>query len=204
MADIHVLGLTGPTGAGKGEVARLLRAKSGVCIIDADVIARDVVSVGTPALAALVSHFSTDILQADGSLDRRRLAALAFASPEQTAALNAIVHPAVIAEIRAQVAAAAQNGTQVAVIDAPLLFQASLDAMCDRTVAVVAPPALRRARICLRDGLSTEEADRRMNAQPSNDYYTQRAHHTLHNTGDLAALETAVDALCEQLEGVFA
>ncbi len=204
MSDIFTVGLTGSTGAGKGEVARLMACRPHWQIIDADMIARRVVEVGTPTLRALSEHFSETILNADGSLNRRQLAALAFASPEQTQALNAIVHPAVIREIRQELKQAIEDGKQVAVIDAPLLFQAGVDAICDCTVAVVATPQIRKERICARDGLTEEEADHRMQAQPSDDFYIKRVTYVLGNLGDLDALSQSVRVICEKIEGALA
>lgn len=204
MTDIFTVGLTGSTGAGKGEVARLMATRSGFCIVDADVIARKVVEVGEPTLAALVEHFSNDILNEDGSLNRRRLAAVVFASPEQTAVLNAIVHPAVIAEIRRQLKQAVTDGKRAVVIDAPLLFQSGLDAICDCTIGVVATPELRLERICARDGLTEQEAQRRMQSQPSDDFYIDRVTYVLSNLGDRDTLSRAVQTICEEIEGALA
>ncbi|MBQ9964151.1 MAG: dephospho-CoA kinase [Clostridia bacterium] len=202
MTDVFTVGLTGSTGAGKGEVARLM-ANRGWQIIDADVIARQVVEVGEPTLTKLTEHFSNDILNADGSLNRRRLAAVAFASPEQTEALNAIVHPAIIEEIRQQLKQAKADGKTVAVIDAPLLFQSGLDAICDCTIGVVATPAIRQQRICERDGLTVEEAQRRMDAQPSDDFYIKHVTYVLGNFGEWGELSQSVQILCEKIEGAL-
>lgn len=169
-------------------------------VIDADVLSRRVVELGQPALQALTERFSTDILNADGTLNRKRLAEKAFSSPEETAALNAIVHPAVLKEIHAELQRAAENGKTVAVIDAPLLLQTNLDAICHYTVAVVSVPELRKSRIMARDGLTVQEAERRMSAQPSDDYYETRVTAVLHNLGDREILCAAVRSLCEKVE----
>lgn len=202
MTDNKTVGLTGSTGAGKSEIARRMAAREHWAVIDADVISRLVVEKGQPTLALLAEHFSAAVLNPDGTLNRARLAALAFADPEKTAALNAIVHPAVIREIRAQRAAAVADGKRVVVIDAPLLLQAGLDSDCDYTVAVTAPPEIRRARICARDGISAEAAAQRMNAQPGEDYYAARVSEVLTNDGDMAALAAKVEALCERIEAM--
>ena len=200
MNKLFTVGLTGSTGAGKSEVARIMGERNGWTVIDADVLSRRVVEIGTPTLQALAEHFSTAILNEDGSLDRKALAALAFQTPEQTAALNAIVHPAVIAETYRERELARQNGEQVVVIDAPLLLQAGLDAVCDYTVAVVSTQELRKARICARDGLTAEQAERRMAVQLSDEDYDGRVSVLLQNLGDRTALREAVTALCETIE----
>lgn len=200
MTKVFIVGLTGSTGAGKSEIARIMHERPLWAVIDADVISRRVVEKGQPALKALTERFSADILNADGTLNRKRLAEKAFSSPEETAALNAIVHPAVLKEIQAELQRAAESGKTVAVIDAPLLLQAGLDAVCNYTVAVVSTPELRKARIIARDGLTAEEAERRMRAQPSDDYYETRVTALLHNLGDRENLCAAARSLCEKVE----
>ncbi len=169
-------------------------------VIDADVLSRRVVEKGQPTLKALAERFSTAILNEDGTLDRKRLAQKAFSSPEETAALNAIVHPAVLKETHDELRRAAESGKTVAVIDAPLLLQAGLDTICQYTVAVVSTPELRKARIMARDGLTVEEAERRMGAQPSDDYYETRVTALLYNLGDHESLCQAAQNLCEKVE----
>ena len=200
MSNLFIVGLTGSTGAGKSEVARTMAERPQWAVIDADVLSRRVVEPGKPTLKALAERFSADILNEDGTLDRKRLAQKAFSSPEETAALNAIVHPAVLKETHDELQRAAESGKTVAVIDAPLLLQAGLDAICQYTVAVVSEPQLRKARIMARDGLTVEEAEHRMSAQPSDDYYATRVTALLHNLGDRDSLHKAVQSLCEKVE----
>ncbi len=197
MPETFVIGVTGQTGAGKSEVVRVM-ARRGWLVLDADAFSREVVKPNTPCLAALVEHFSAAILHPDGTLNRRALADLAFASVPQTEALNAIVHPAVI---QAMNEALKKNRPKVAVLDAPLLFQAGLESMCDCTVAVTAPAHVRRERICRRDGITKQQAEARMRAQPDEEYYRSRATVVLENTADKAELEQATKRICEQIEG---
>ena len=189
-----VLGLTGPTGSGKTVLTDALCAH-GAAVVDADAVARLVVEKGAPCLAALVERFGADILEADGSLNRRALAKKAFASDEETAALTAITHPFILSRMRDEMRAAADRLVPLIVLDAPLLFESNLDAECDKTLAVLASVDARRARICARDGLSAEEAAARMARQPQDDFYTSRADRVLQNDGDAASLQTAADEL---------
>ena len=158
-----LLGLCGLSGAGKTTVCSLLRA-CGAEIVDTDLIAREIVETGSPTLETLANTFGRDILRPDGSLNRNALAAKAFASEEGAKELTAITHPAIIQKTLAQAFAAAANG-KTAVIDAPLLFTAGLDRLCDLTAAVTAPEDVRRARIRARDGLPDEEINKRFAAQ---------------------------------------
>lgn len=198
MNNSLVIGLTGSIGSGKSTVSRLL-AEKGYYLIDADRLARQAVEPGTEALTALAERFGAAVLLPDGSLNRAALAERAFATAEATAALNAIVHPAVIRLLKEQLAAAKDRGEAVIVLDVPLLFQAGLETLCDRTVAVTAPPGVRRRRICARDGLSPEQAQKRMDVQPPDIYYTQHATDTVVNDGDETALRQAVEEVCRRI-----
>lgn len=186
-----VLGLTGPTGAGKGAVGELL-AQRGARIIDTDRLAREVVEPGSECLAQLAACFGQDILRGDGSLDRAALAKKAFSSPIRKKELEAITHPAIIARSRDILS---HSTAALAVIDAPLLFESGMDSLCDVTLAVVAPAPIRLERIMRRDGIDEAAAALRMNAQPAEEFYRSRADHTLTNDGDLEALRAALEAV---------
>ncbi len=195
---LYVVGLTGPTGAGKSAVAALLE-KGGLSLIDADRLCREAVEPGTPCLAELAESFGRDILLPDGSLNRKELARRAFSSRESTERLNALVHPPVIAMTRERLARWEREGRRAALIDAPLLFESGLDAVCSLTVAVLAPEELRLRRIRERDGLTREEALRRMKAQPDEAYYRQRAGAVIENTGGLDSLRGKTEELLRQI-----
>lgn len=186
-----IIGLTGPTGAGKGEVGRRF-AQAGALVIDTDRLAREVVTPPSEVLDTLAAVFGQDILQADGTLDRAALAKKAFASKDAQQTLNSLTHPAIIRRTWELIEA---SDKEMAVIDAPLLFESGMDRMCHTTVAVLAPEAMRLARITARDGISEARAVERMRAQPDDTFYSERAEHTLHNDGDLPTLQAAADAL---------
>ncbi|MGI6264854.1 MAG: dephospho-CoA kinase [Acutalibacteraceae bacterium] len=194
---LFVIGLTGPTGAGKTLVADRWR-EQGVPVIDSDQIARQVVAPGEPALAALADAFGEDILLPDGTLNRAELARRAFSSPQSTARLNALTHPAVLARIRAELTRLEREGCRLAAMDVPLLFESGLDALCDRTAAVLATPENRMERIRRRDGLTTEQAAARMAAQPDDGFYRARAGRIIENDGDPDALRRQADQLLEE------
>lgn len=186
-----VLGLTGPTGAGKGAVAARLQ-QAGALIIDTDRIAREVVEPGQPCLAALADAFGPAILSSDGTLDRAALAAVAFAIEDAHTRLNQITHPFII---RRSLDILESAAPACAVIDAPLLFESGMDRLCDTTIAVLAPKDVRLNRIMMRDAISRERALARMNAQPDDAFYRERAAHILINDTDLSTLHAKTDAL---------
>ncbi len=197
MNNTLVIGLTGSIGSGKSTVSRQF-AERGCYIIDADVLARVAVEPGSKALSAIAARFGDDVISLDGTLNRAALANRVFVSETETAALNAIVHPEVIRLMKSELDAAKQRGEAVVVLDVPLLFQAGLESLCGRTVAVSASPEVRLQRICARDGFTPEQAKLRMNAQPADIYYTERATDVIRNDGDEAELRAAVAQLCER------
>jgi dephospho-CoA kinase len=193
-----LVGLTGGIGAGKSTVARLL-ADRGAVVIDADEVARFVVEPGQPALGALVARFGPDVVGSDGRLDRGRLAELAFATPEDTAALNAITHPAVGEEIARRIEEAGPDA--IVVCDVPLLVEAETARSrgYEYVVVVEAPREVRLARLAQR-GVSRADAEARMARQASDDERRAVATHVVDNGGDLARLESQVDAIWQELQ----
>ncbi len=156
------LGVTGPSGAGKGYVCDLLK-KRGFKIIDSDKVAHDVTKKGEKALDLLADEFGADILK-NGELDRQLLANRAFNNKENTAKLNAILHPIIASECKNQ-------SEIVCALDAPQLFEANLEGECYKTICVMAPTDVRLKRIMERDNLSEAQAKQRIQAQFSEEYY---------------------------------
>ena len=177
---MKIIGLTGPTGAGKSTVSDALRAH-GLYIADGDAAARAIMQPGSPVLAELAQAFGADILLPDGSLDRKALAARAFASPEQTALLNRLTHPAIDRILFAGIEAHADR--PAAVIDAAALIESGMDQKCDLLAVVLAPLDVRLRRIMARDGLTREEAMLRVGAQKDDAFYASRADVVLCNDG---------------------
>lgn len=190
------VGLTGGIGAGKSEVSRLF-ASYGAVIVDADLIAREVVAPGTDGLRAVVAEFGTDVLAADGSLDRPKLGAIVFADTGRLAALNAIVHPLVAAR-SAEVADAA-GPEAVVVHDVPLLTENGLAPLYDRVVVVDASPATQLDRLVRLRGMTEEEARARMAAQAGREERRAIADVVIDNDGPLAELEPRVREVWDAL-----
>ncbi len=179
-----LIGLTGPTGSGKS-LASPVAAEFGFRVIDCDQTARRAVEKGMPGLAALTAAFGNGILNPDGTLDRRTLANRAFVSPEQTALLNQTLMPHIITLVLEEA------GKEDALLDAPTLFESGLQKKCAATIAVLADPSLRLRRIIERDGLTKQEAELRLHAGKSDDFYRQNADYVLMNNGDSRAFISA-------------
>lgn len=198
-----IVGLTGNIAAGKSVVAARLRAL-GATVIDADLLARDAVRPGTPALAGIVERWGTGILAQDGTLDRAALRRIVFTDPAARAELDAVVHPEVARRRDAELALARARGDRLVISDVPLLFEAGLEGTVDRIVLVDAPDATRVARLVRERGLSAVEARSMMAAQMPAEGKRARAHHVITNDGSLAALDVQVSALHRELVGLAA
>ena len=171
---MFVIGLTGPTGAGKSTVSRAL-SDHGFFVADGDAYARLVTVKGSSVLSALARAFGDDIILPSGELDRRMLAARAFSSPDGTALLNAVMHPPITERIFTDIKRAGDAGFDTAVVDAAALLESGIADKCDLIAVVTAPPEIRLARILARDGLTQTEALRRMEAQKNEAYYERFA-----------------------------
>ena len=179
-----IIGLTGPSGAGKGTVASLF-SPYGIPSIDTDAVYHDLLIPPSPCLDGLAERFGSSILNPDGSLHRQALATLVFA-PEgerDLEDLNRLTHGFVLTRVREICDTLRENDTPAVLVDAPLLFESGFDSECDRTLAVLADSTARISRIMARDGLSTEAALARMKAQKTDDFYMQRADAVIYNNG---------------------
>ena len=189
--------LTGGIATGKSYVAlRLLRA--GVPVVDADVAARHVVAPGSPGLAAVVDRFGGDVLTADGLLDRAKLGALVFADPRARRDLEAIIHPLVRAQLE-QFFDRLPPDTPFAVADIPLLYETGRQADFEVVVVVAATPDTQIARVMARDGLSREDAERRLAAQWPIEKKVALADEVIRTDGTFDETDAQVDALLARL-----
>jgi len=197
-----IVGLTGGIATGKSTVAAVLR-ELGVTVIDADVVAREVVEPDRPAWQDIVAYFGPAILRPDRTIDRRQLGRLIFDDPEKRAALNRITHPRVIERMRELQADAVrqQGATGLVVLDVPLLFEAGMTGMVDEVWVVTARPETQLQRLMERDGLSVAEARQRIAAQMPLAQKAAQADRVIENDGPVEATRAAVGRLvAETLE----
>ena len=191
------VGLTGGIGSGKSTVSALL-ASYGAVVLDADVIAREVVAPGTPGLARLVAELGAALLP-DGSLDRPALGARVFADADLLGRLNEIVHP-LVGERTAELVVAAPPGS-VVVHDVPLLLENGLQSRYDEVVVVLAGTDVQRDRLVRLRGMTEDEARARMVVQVDDDARRAGATYVIDNSGPREALEPQVRVLWERLIG---
>jgi dephospho-CoA kinase len=189
---VILVGLTGGIGSGKSTVSALL-ATRGAVIVDADAITRELQRAGQPVLTAIVERFGEGVLLPDGELDRAALAGMVFSDPAALADLNAIVHPAVGAEIARRISAAAETDA-VVVLDIPLLAENPRKGLA-ATVVVDTPVDVAVERLVRLRGMDEEDARARIARQATRDERAAGADRIIDNAGDLAALEAQVDDL---------
>jgi dephospho-CoA kinase len=192
-----LVGLTGGIASGKSMVSRQL-AELGCRLVDADVLAREVVAPGEPAWHAIIAEFGPDVARPDRQLDRKRLGALVFADPARRKVLEGITHPAIATRRQAILAAWADEGFDgLVVLDIPLLFEVGASADVDRVVLVYAEPAVQLARLVGRDGFDRDDAARRVASQMPLGEKVRQAHFVIDNSGtpeETAAQVRAVHA----------
>ena len=188
-----VIGITGPSGAGKGAASAILQAKYGFDIIDADRIYHSLVSAPSPCLDEIRQCFGDDVISDDGALDRAALARLVFGedNSDKLLLLNQITHKYVVEKILREIERCNANEINCAV-DAPLLIEAGLRQYCNFTIAVLSDERMRAARIVARDKISPEKARTRISSQKSDEYYESNTDYALRNDGDISLLESSL------------
>lgn len=178
---MKIIGITGPTGAGKTTALRELERLGG-CVLDCDEVYHRLLAGDEPLRRALTARFG-DLSGPGGCVDRKKLGAVVFDDPSALEDLNAITHRRVVEEVDRILALEAQAGRGAAAIDAIGLFESGLDRRCCATVAITAPPEVRVRRIMAREGISEDYARARVQAQRPEAFYTSRCGYTLHNSG---------------------
>ena len=197
-----VVGLTGGIACGKSTVAAQL-AELGVPIVDADALAREVVAPGTPGLAAIVERFGSDVLLADGSLDRKKLGERVFSDPDARRALNAITHPRIAAAGMEKLRALADHPAPYRVYEAALLVENGMAKAFAALVVVTVDDATQLARLRARDGSTEDEARARIASQLPLAKKVEVADHVIDNSGAPEATRAQVLALHDALVARF-
>ena len=193
------IAITGGAGSGKSTVARMFE-ELGAPVLDADAAARDAVAVGTPAWQELRRLFGEEYFQADGELDRAKMAQLVFADPEARQRLNDLVHPRVAQEIQTRLKELEQQGAPLALVEVPLLFEAGLAAAYDRIIVVYVDPDDQARRLKERDGRGPEEIAGLLQAQWPLKDKAARADFVVDNRGSLSHTRQQVQEIWKELQ----
>jgi dephospho-CoA kinase len=194
---IRRIALTGGIATGKSYVAGKIK-ESGVPMVDADVLSREVVAPGTPGLAAVRRRFGPDAVRRDGTMDRVRIAQIVFKDKRARLDLEAIIHPAVQKAID-EFFATLPKRTPFAVADIPLLFETGRENQFNAVVVVACPRDLQLKRLMERNKLSKEDAERRLNSQLPIDQKVKKATHVIRTEGTFADTDAQVADLIKKL-----
>ena len=193
-----IIGLTGGSGCGKSAFAAFFATPS-ITILDADRVYHELTDQASPCTEALAAAFGEEVLNENGSLCRAALVPLVFgntaAHDERLALLNSIAHRFVRTVFEARIEELEKSGCPAVILDAPLLFEAGFEVFCDSVIVVLADASSRLSRIMERDGLDEAGARRRLDAQPPDTYYTDRADFVVYNDGNLDNLRREAEGL---------
>ena len=179
---MKIIGITGPTGAGKTTALKALTSL-GACIVDADAVYHRLLEESVPMRETLTARFG-DICDGAGKIDRKRLGNVVFTDPAALEALNAITHRFVEEAIEQLLTGAEESGCSAAAIDAIALIESGLGERCDAVVGIIAPAEVRIRRIMAREGISEEYARKRVSAQKGEDFFREHCDYVLENTED--------------------
>lgn len=189
-----IVGLTGPTGAGKSSVTQIAE-KKGIKVIDCDLYASKATEKGSEGLSALVKAFGKEILNIDGELNRKALARIAFSSYDKTQLLNKTILPFIKELVLAEI------DTDKVLLDAPTLFESGMDKICSKTVAVLADKDKRLKRITERDSISVGDATIRINGGKNDEFFKNNADYVIYNNEDEETFLREISLLLDKIYG---
>lgn len=192
-----VIGLTGGIGTGKSEVARIFQ-ELGAVLINADQIGHQAYTPHSEIWQEVVKAFGEEILQPNGEIDRKKLGSIVFADPDQLTRLNQIMHPRMARMVAQQVQELREQGADVVVVEAALLFEAGWDSLVGEVWSTESPENLVIKRLQSRSGLSQEEAKKRIDSQMSAEERKSRSQVVVDNSGDLIELERVVRSIWDR------
>lgn len=198
MRKFLIAGLTGPSGSGKSTVSKFFE-KSGYTVINADKVAREIMDPDGTCLKQLSLAFGSDIINSDGTLNRRKLAEKAFADREKTQLLNDITHPQIFLRTLKLCRESIDCGKNKILFDAPVLFESNSDIMCDAVVSVIAPREVRIERLTVRDGITREEIERRLDSQQPDEFYISRSDYVIDGGEALSEVEEKTNMIIKRL-----
>ena len=192
-----VIGLTGSIGTGKSEAARQLEAL-GASIISADQVGHEAYTPNTEAWEQVVAAFGDGILQDDGEIDRRKLGAVVFSDPGQLEKLNQIMHPRMARMVADKIEELRDQGVEVVVVEAALLFEAGWDSLVEEVWVTDSTEQVVIERLKQRNGMSEEEARKRISSQMGRTERLERSDYVIENSGDIATLGSTIKELWDR------
>jgi len=202
LDGVMVIGLTGQTGAGKSTVSRIF-SDNGFAVINADNIARKVVEKGSKCLEEIADFFGKGVVTEDKTLDRKALAGIVFSDKTKLETLNTIIYPYITGEILRRIRECSENGEKLILLDAPTLFESRADDFCEIIISVLADPEVRKKRIIVRDGLTPDQAQKRMNSQLDEDFFESHSDYIIHNNGKLDTVNRISKEVSDKIRELY-
>lgn len=204
MDKITVIGLTGQSGAGKGEVCRILN-EYGIKSIDTDAVYHKLLIPPSECIDELTAFFGTQILDQSGTVNRKALASIVFAPGNQSKleVLNKITHKFILSETEKKICMFEKEGDRAVVIDAPLLFESGFDKKCDTVISVIALYETRLERVIKRDSIDKEQAALRLRSQNDDSFYTDKSDYVIHNNGGTDDLRQQIRVILQKITGTI-
>lgn len=192
---MKIIGITGSSGSGKSTVCEILNEKYNVKIIDADKIAKELLTSGTEYYNDVISKFGREIIDDVGEIDRKKLADLIYNDDKKREMLNNSTFHYVVKEIKSR--AKEINNVDI-IIDAPLLFESKLDDICNFTIGVIAKESVQIERIIKRDTISKEQACKRLKAQQTNNFYMSKCTEIIENNNEYIETEKQIEKIAKK------
>ena len=193
-----IIGITGSSGAGKSTICDILKDEYKVKIINADKIAKKLSKKGTSYIIDIIKKFGKDIVNEEGELKRKKLAEIIYSDPKKREELNSCTFKYIKKEIEKEIKKI--NEDTIAVIDAPLLFESELNKICDKVIGVISRKELQIERIVARDNIDYEQAEKRLAAQKTNEFYIKNCDDIIENNNNLVNIEKIIQDIMKKYE----
>lgn len=190
---MKIIGITGGIGAGKSVVLDYLKERYNACTVQADQVAHELIEPEGSCFFSVLDLLGREVLDAQGKIDRRKVAALVFPNPETLARMNGMIHPAVKQEIRSRIAAQEQKGQNIFVIEAALLIEDHYEEICEEFWYIYAEDAVRRQRLKEQRGYSEEKITDIFRSQQTEEVFRRECSYVVENNGDLSVTYRQID-----------
>lgn len=191
-----IIGITGSSGAGKSTICEALKKNYKAKIINADKIAKKLSKKGTSYIIDIIKKFGKDIVDEEGELKRKKLAEIIYSDPKKREELNNCTFKYIKKEIEKEIKKIDED--TIAVIDAPLLFESELNKICDKVIGVISKKELQIERIVARDNIDYEQAEKRLAAQQTNEFYIKNCDDIIENNNNLVNVEKVIQDILEK------
>lgn len=197
---MKILGITGPSGSGKTTLCTIIKNNYNAEIIDADKVAKELTSnTQSEYFQEMIKLFGVDVLKEDGSLNRKKVAKIIYTTKNKRQELNKLTFKYVVQEINKKIEVLKNSSADLLAIDVPLLYEAKMENVCDYVIAVVAEDKEKIDRICKRDGIDKETAEKRLKIQNNNSFFVKKADFVIYNDKSIASLEKSLKEIINKI-----